>query len=306
MVKNNKINWILVIIVLVMFSIMSFFIAGIMGLFIGHSSDFSKGNVAIVKLHGPITISSPSSFGQSNVVSSSNIVSLLNEASKRDNIKAIILDINSGGGSPVASYEIVEAIKKTDKPIISVIREVGASGAYWVASSSNHIIANKMSITGSIGAYTSMFDLSGILGDNNITYNLIKSGKYKDMGSPFKELTPDERFHIQKRLDDIHHFFISEVSEYRNLSYTEVDGLANGLWYLGLEAYDLGLIDEFGGFNEAEIYIENLLNISVQKVNFEISKSIFDSFFSISSENFYFLGRGIGESIGKSENKIML
>ncbi len=297
--KSNMGKWIVIISVLVIFCVLSFIVAGILGLFITPNMD--DGNVAVIKINGPITISESEQLISSQSASSTVIVSLIEEADKNPEIKAILLDINSGGGSPVASDEIAQAVKNTNKTTISVIRELGASGAYWIASASDHIIANRMSITGSIGVYSSMFDLSGFLEDNNVTYNLIKAGKYKGIGSPFKELTPEERYQVQKRINLIHDFFIEEIAVNRNLSYKEVEKLATGLWFLGSEAKDMGLVDELGGKNEAIDYIEKKLNITVDLVTYEYRRSLFDSFFMISSDSFYSIGQGIGDSVKEKE-----
>ncbi|MBI2130309.1 S49 family peptidase, partial [Candidatus Woesearchaeota archaeon] len=149
-------------------------------------------------------------------------------------------------GSPVASEEIANAIKKTNKTSVAWIREIGTSGAYWVASSTDYIIASRVSITGSIGVIASYTEFSGIMKDYNLTYRRLISGKYKDIGDPFKELVPEEQEILQSYLDSIRDYFVEEVAKNRNMKKQEVEKAANGLFYLGGEAKKLGLIDEIG------------------------------------------------------------
>ncbi len=304
--KKSNSKWIIIISILVIFSIVSFVTAGILSLFISPGLDIGDGNIAVIKVNGPILISDDGGFMSGGVASSTTIVSLIEAAAENSNIKAILFEINSPGGSPVASDEIATAIKKANKTTVSLIRESGASGAYWIASSTDHIIANRMSITGSIGVYSSMFDFSGFMNDKNISYNLVKAGKYKGIGSPYKELTPQERYQIQKRIDKIHEFFIQEVADNRNMTYESVENLATGLWYLGVEAKELGLVDELGGKFEVIDYLEKELNITADLVTYEFTRSIFDSLFSVSTDGFYSIGLGIGDSIQEKEEGIKL
>ena len=131
------------------------FIASVFLSFLGSGGVGSlTANVAIIPIEGVITADSSSSFFDKSL-SSQDIVELIEKADKNPQIKAIILEINSPGGSAVASEEIADAVKKTNKTTVAWIREVGASGAYWVASSTDHIVASKASITGSIGVIAS-------------------------------------------------------------------------------------------------------------------------------------------------------
>jgi protease IV len=272
-IKNeNKIYGIIKFVII--FVVMIYLLAYFVGLFINTED---QGNIAIIKIWGPITLGQNEGLFSSNVASAEEIVNLINKANNNKQIKAIIFDINSPGGSPVASDEIALAIKDVNKTTVSLIREVGASGAYWVASSTDHIIANRMSVTGSIGAYTSYLEFAGLIDDYNITYRVIKSAKYKDAGSPFKEMTAEEIHLLQQRIDTIHQFFIEEIADNRNLSIEHVDKIANGMFYLGNEAKELSLIDELGSMKDALIYIENKLEIMALPVEYKIKRSVMDS-----------------------------
>ncbi|MBI3883795.1 MAG: signal peptide peptidase SppA [Sphingobacteriales bacterium] len=188
----------------------------------------------------------------------------------------MLFEINSPGGSAVASEEIANAVKKANKTTVAWIREIGTSGAYWVASSSGHIVANRVSITGSIGVIASYLEFPGLLEHYNITYQRLVSGKYKDIGSPFKEMTPEEKAIFQQNLDTIRDYFVSEVAKNREMSKKDVDKIANGVFYLGAQAKELGLIDELGGKDEAINYIEKKDGIKA-----EINKSYGDKYLQI-------------------------
>jgi len=255
-----------------------------------------KGNVAVLSIEGPLVVSGESMFG-GGFTTSNNIIGILKELDEDQKIDALILDINSPGGSAVASDEMGRAIKNFSKPVIAVIREVGASGGYWIASASDHIIANRMSMTGSIGVIGSGFGIEGLMDDYNVTYRRHVSGKYKDAGSPFRAMTIDEEELIQALLDDIYEEFVLEVAQNRNMPYEEVEELATGFVYLGKEAKDLGLVDELGGMDEAKAYMEKELNATVELAKFEQPPSLIDLFAGVINENFYALGQGLGKSM---------
>ena len=160
----------------------------------------------------------PGLFGIGGVVSTT-IAGYLKKAKENPRIKAIVVEINSPGGTVVASKEIAAAVEdaKTKKPVIAWIREVGASGGYWVASSADHIIADEMSITGSIGVLGSYLSFGGLIEDYNVSYERLVGGQYKDAGSPFKDLSAEERELLQERINIIHDAFIRKVAKDRKM-----------------------------------------------------------------------------------------
>lgn len=211
------------------------------------------GNVAVIDINGAI-MGDASGYGSSG---SQDYIQLLQSAYNDDSIEAILLRINSPGGSAVASDEVAVMVAQSEKPVISQIREVGASGAYWIATSTDHIVANRMSITGSIGVIGSFFDFSGIMEDYNVSYQRFVSGDRKDLGSPFRDMSDDERALLQSKLDGIHEFFIQAVAENRGMNIDTLRPLANGEFYLGVEAYQHGLVDELGGDNEVISWLQS-------------------------------------------------
>ena len=155
------------------------------------------------------------------------------------------------------------------KPVISVIREVGASGGYWIASSTERIFANQLSTTGSIGVISSYLDFAGLIENYNVSYERLTFGKYKDAGSPYRHLTSEERGIMLSKLDIVGNAFIDTVATNRNMSRDKVAQYATGMAFLGKEAMEMGLIDEYGGRDEAVKYLENKLNITVKLTEYQ-------------------------------------
>ncbi len=290
-------RWGYAIFVLFLLSILGFIAVGIISLFVGVDIESLSGNVALIPIEGVILGSEDSEFLFESITSSLETVEFIEKAEKNPNIKAIILEINSPGGSAVASEEIANAVKKTNKTTVAWVREVGASGAYWIASASDHIVANRVSITGSIGVIASYLEFPGLLERYNISYRRLVSGKYKDIGSPFKEMTDEEKEIFQRNLDEIRDYFVSEVAKNRNLNKKDVDKIANGLFYLGSEAKELGLVDELGGKDEVIAYIEKKEGIKAEVVEYKKEKTLFDILSDVISKQSFFVGKGIGSSI---------
>jgi protease-4 len=184
-----------------------------------------------------------------------------------------VLSIDSPGGAPVASDEIAQAVLAANKTVIAYIRETGASGAYWIASSADHIIANRMSLTGSVGVTGSYIEWAGTLRRFNATYRQYTGGAYKELGSPFTEATAAEEAVYQAKIDLLHTFFIEHVRERRNLTNEQVRAIRTGEPFLGIEAKDLGLVDELGGKATLDAYLRNLTGEEPQYVYYERPKS---------------------------------
>ena len=185
------------ILVLVGLALVASIVAAVIMLFGGSNSSYGA-NVAVIPVEGELLVGSDSSTLGASVASSDTILADIQKAEDDADIKAVIFRINSPGGSAVASDEIATAIKRMKKPSVAVIREVGASGAYWVASATDHVVANPMSITGSIGVIDSYLSFGRFLSDWNVTYNQLVAGDMKDVGTPYRELTPQERAFLQR------------------------------------------------------------------------------------------------------------
>ena len=210
------------------------------------SGDLINNGIAVIKIEGPILLSSSASLFGTDSTSSDEIIANLEKAENNNGVKAIILEINSPGGTVLASKEVADKVKSIQKPTIALIREVGASGAYWIASSSDLIIADELSITGSIGVISSYLQFSGLLDNYNVTYERLVTGEFKDLGTPYKELTPAERNLLMSKLNIIEAKFVSDVAKNRKMKVEDVQKLADGSFYLGIEAKQNGLIDLTG------------------------------------------------------------
>jgi protease-4 len=263
-----------IVLILIMFFIASYLLS-----FLFDGADSFDGNVAVIKIRGVLTVDRESGF-KTDYSSSSDIVETLKQIEANPNVKAIILDINSPGGSPVGSDEIGQALKKSSKYKVAVIHEVGASGAYWIATACDVIFANRMSITGSIGVTASYLDFSGLINRYNVSYEKISSGKYKDLGSPLKPLNDEERAIFNRTIMKIHEYFVDEVSINRKMPREDVEKLATGQFYLGIEAKELGLIDELGNLDDAKSYVSKKLNASVQTVTYSTEKGLLSELLS--------------------------
>jgi len=202
-----------------------------------------------------------------NTTSADYVTQAIRKAEKDDKVLGLILEIDSGGGSPVASEEMVNALKLAKKPTVAVIRGMGASGAYWAATGADYIIASAISDVGSIGVTSSYLDNTKKNEKDGITYIELNTGKYKDAGNPDKPLTAEERILAQRDLDIMHNYFVKAVAENRKLDIEKVKKLADGSTMLGAMALDNGLIDKIGGQEEAiQYFIDNKVITEPQEI----------------------------------------
>ncbi len=196
--------------------------------------------VGIVKLEGPI-------------FTSERVVEELSELAGREDVKAIVLRINSPGGAVAPSQEIYEKIKslRGEKPVVASIGSMAASGGYYAALGSKLIVANPGSITGSIGVILDYPVATGLLDKIGLRFETVKSGNLKDAGSPTREVTEADRKYFQTIIRDLHAQFMEAVAVNRNLALEEVKQLADGRVFTGTRSYRLGLIDTLGTFEDA-------------------------------------------------------
>ena len=226
----------------------------------------SKGNIAVINITGPIMAGgSGGVFGGNEVAGSRNIMQQINQAKDDKNIKALLLRVNTPGGSSAASDSIYRELKKfkerTDKPIVVSMGDVAASGGYYVAANADEIFASPSTITGSIGVimkFNNLQDLYDKIGVDSIT---IKSGTHKDIGSPNRKMTAKEKEMLQQMVDNVYQQFVTAVADGRNMSQTKVNKLADGRIYSGAKAKELGLVDSLGTFYDAVDRTAQLANI---------------------------------------------
>lgn len=254
--------------------------------------------VAIIPLQGEIAYGSSSVAG-GNIITPENVQNAILSAESDNSVSSILIDVNSPGGSPVASEEIMNTIKKSKKPVVVWISDVGASGAYLAASSADKIIASPSSMVGSIGVIMELTDLSKYYQNLGVNKYSIKAGQYKDMGADYRPLTTTEKNMLQGMVDQDYDHFITIVSENRHLDKNYTTSIAEGKIYTGIQAKDLKLIDETGGKTQALDIAANLGGIkgSYNTITISPSSGLVDILNSLSSRIAYSIGMGIGNNL---------
>ena len=183
------------------------------------------------------------------------IIKDINDFMDRSDILGIVLRLDTPGGGVAASQEIYEKVKRISnsnkKPIIASMGGVAASGGYYIALGADTIIANPGTATGSIGVIMSYPTIYELMDKFGIKYETIKSAKLKDSGSPFKDLSVEERLYFQSLVDDLHNQFVEVLSEERNFTTDYASEIANGKVYSGKQALNYGLIDIIGTLEDA-------------------------------------------------------
>ncbi|MBW1838959.1 MAG: signal peptide peptidase SppA [Deltaproteobacteria bacterium] len=209
---------------------------------------------------------------------------------KSKSIKAIILRINSPGGAVAPSQEIYQEVKKTckEKTVVVSVESVAASGGYYIACAADKIIANPGTLLGSIGVILQIENIEELLKKIGLSRKVIKSGKYKDIGSMTRKMTAEEEAMLQEFSDDIYGQFIDAVVEGRNIKREEVLKLADGRIFSGAQAIKLGLIDKLGNLQDAISITGEMVGIKGEPRTIYPKKkkpSIFDFIFEESSKS---------------------
>ena len=188
------------------------------------------------------------------VISSADAtIKLLHTYRDDSSIKAIVIRINSPGGSVAPVQEIYSELNKIEKPIVASMGGSAASGGYYVACAADTIVANPGTLTGSIGVIMQFTQLKGLYEKVGLGHQVIKSGDFKDTGSPFRELTEQERAVLQATVDDVYNQFVDTIFEARGelLTREEIVELADGRIFSGRQALDSKLLDQLGNLPEA-------------------------------------------------------
>ncbi len=190
---------------------------------------------------------------QGTILKSEKILKIIEKCERDPKIKGVILKINSPGGSVAATYEIYESLKKLKekKKIIVYLENIATSGGYYLALVGDKIVANPGAIIGSIGVRIDIPIVEGLFKKLGIKYEVIKSGKYKDIGSPFRDLTPKERALFEELINDVYADFFAKVKEARKMPEESLRKIADGRIFSAKKAKDFGLIDTLGTFNTA-------------------------------------------------------
>jgi len=211
--------------------------------------------VALIDMEGVITAGSGGSgFLGGDQVGSVRMVQLIRSAEKDSGVKALVLRINSPGGSAAGSQEIYEAlmrVRDAGKPVVVSMGDVAASGGYYIASAANTIVANGSTLTGSIGVIFSGLEMDELFKKIGLRSQVVKSGKFKDIGSGTRPMTDDERRLLQGIINDVFDQFVEAVAKGRKMPEAQVRKIADGRVFTGRQAKAYKLVDEIGSLHDA-------------------------------------------------------
>jgi protease-4 len=238
-------------------------------------------NVAVIEINGAI-------------VSSKEIINNIAAAEKNDHIKGVVVRINSPGGGVAPSQEIYGELKKLGekKPVVASMSSVAASGGYYIAAAAKKIVANPGTLTGSIGVIMEFSNIEGLLEKIGLKSFVVKSGKFKDVGSPNRPMTDKEKEYIQQLIDSVHLQFVSAVADGRSMDIEAVKEIADGRILTGEKALELGLVDELGSLRDSIVLVAELAGIEGKPKPFvmEKEKGVLE----------YLLGRSFADMIGET------
>lgn len=223
--------------------------------------------VAVVTVDMPLTVEgAPPTLFDSGYASSGQLAYTIESLNSRDDVGAVLLVFNSPGGTVVATGEVYRAVDGLEKPKVAYFREVAASGAYYVATGTDHIVSDPNALTGSIGVVSTTVQMSGLLDNLGINVTTIKSGEHKDIASSYRNMTPEEKAILQELIDEIYEEFRSVVLENRKgkLKMSLFDEVTDGRILSGRQAYEAGLVDELGTRDDAIMKAAELANISAE------------------------------------------
>jgi protease-4 len=256
----------------------------------GGSSKTSGGfgdKIAVIHIDGVIAGTGSSSGG---VITPEEFRKQLRQAENDSDVKALVLRVDSPGGTVAASEEIATYVRQSDLPVVVSIGDVGASGAYMISSQADRIFALPGSAVGSIGVISEIPNVSGLLNKVGVDFQVITAGELKDTGSPYRSLTTTEKALIKGQVDQAYRQFVDIVAAGRNkqLKKSDVEKLATGWAWNGDEAKRLGLVDKIGTYQDALDEAARLGKIEgdYKVVNYETEtlQDVLGGLFSISSK----------------------
>jgi len=214
----------------------------------------SGGKVGVIYLEGPIVGGRGSGGLWGDPMGTDTLIRYIRKAREDNEVKAVVLRMNTPGGSAAASQEVAEEIARLQmagKVVVTSMGDVATSGGYWIAAGTDRIVANPATTTGSIGVIWSMANMQELFRKVGVEQDTIKSGPYKDIGSPARPMTPEEKALLQGMIDDIYGQFVAVVAKGRKMDEQKVRSLADGRIYTGRQAKELGLVDELGDMYDA-------------------------------------------------------
>ncbi len=239
-------------------------------------SSYKKDRIAVVYAIGDIA----GGEGDDQSIGSERISKAIREARQDSTVKAIVFRVNSPGGSALASDVIWREalLAKKEKPFVVSMGDVAASGGYYISCAADRIYANENTITGSIGVFGILPNAENFFKNHlGITFDRAKTSNHADLGTTSRALTPEEYDIIQGGVEEIYDVFLTRVSDGRGLTKAEVDSIGQGRVWSGIDAKEIGLIDEFGGLEEAISYAAEMAELDDYKVkNYPKQKDPFE------------------------------
>lgn len=266
--RRRKWPWVIGIIAAVVLLAVIVLVAVVVAVSVGGGASGSSGNfseeyvsgegsdrVAVIPVDGAITSDSSSPEDSLATTTPRGLESALDQAAGDTSVGAVILLVNSPGGGVTPSAEMHQNIldfkADTEKPVVISMADTAASGGYYIATAADAIVAQRTTLTGSLGVYIGLLNVSEAAGDFGIAQEYVKSGEFKTMGDPLKELTPDEEEIFQSIVDEDYAEFVNVISEGRDIPEDRVREIADGRVYSGLQASEIGLVDRIGSLQEA-------------------------------------------------------
>ena len=215
--------------------------------------------VAVVYAEGAIV----GGTGSIETIGSDRFAEEFRQLREDDSVKAVVLRVNSPGGSATASEVILREIllTKKKKPVIVSMGNVAASGGYWIAAGANQIFAEENTVTGSIGVFGLLSNIQEIANENGVTWDVVKTGEFADIDTNVRPKTEAELAIYQQSVDKIYRLFLRKVSRYRNIPVEKVKEIAKGRVWSGKEAVNIGLVDRLGGLESAIAYAAEAANL---------------------------------------------
>ncbi len=264
--------------------------------------DFGQPKIAKVYLCGPIYFDYSEDTGlfPTEKRDARYYINLFDKLEKDNSVKGVLIIVDSPGGEVIASEKLARKIKELSekKPVVAYIETIGASGAYMAIAPSEYIVAERHAIVGSIGVRMDIVHYYKLMEKLGINVTTIKAGKYKDIGSPYRPLTPEEKKYLEHIINETYLYFVEWVAENRHLSINYTLKIADGKIYTGEDAKKVGLVDAVGTEEDALKKLETLANVTNPKIE-EYGLNEGYGLFGILYKGLYYLGYGIGEGLGE-------
>lgn len=264
--------------------------------------------VRVIYAEGEIgTSSSPYSFAS---MIDYSLVDKLREVADKDDVKAVVLRVNSPGGSAFISEQIWHAVKelRTKKPVVVSMGDLAASGGYYISAAANKIVAEGTTLTGSIGIFGMFPNVSKIVSDFGVHIDVVQTSKYADMmmDMRLRPLSPEQRMLIQRMVERGYETFLSRVAEGRGMTRDQVDSVGQGRVWLGAKAKELGLVDELGGLDRAIEEAAKLAALDEYIIDYgQTSRNIYDDLFKSLESTDDFVARLRTRFMTEDERKLM-